>query len=87
MQMIVGIVGAPGIDNFIDQCRFGDLEETRMEKDPLRIRVPLLTFREREWVNQRLPLSPQDQPLMLPGVNPDGLRDYADVYRRLEALG
>jgi hypothetical protein len=87
MQMIVGIVGAPGIDNFIDQCRFGDLEETRMGKDPLRIRVPLLTFREREWANQRLPLSPEGHPLMLPGVNPDDLRDYADVYRRLEALG
>lgn len=87
MQMIAGIVSAPGIDNFIDQCRFSDLDEMRMGKSPLRIRVPLLTSREKAWANQRLPLSPKDPPLTLAGVNPDDLQDYADVYRRLEVIG
>jgi hypothetical protein len=87
MQMIAGIVSSPGMDNFIDQCRFGDMNETRTGETPLRIRVPLLTSREKEWANQRLPLSPKDPPLTLAGVNSKDLEDYADVYRRLETIG
>jgi hypothetical protein len=39
MQMIVGVVGGPEIDDLLDQCRFGDVAETRTGKDALHIRV------------------------------------------------
>jgi hypothetical protein len=87
MQMVVGIVSAPGMDSFLDQCRFDDVGETRTGKEALHIRVPLLTAREQAWANQRLPLAPGDAPLELTGVNPQDLQDYADVYRRLTAVG
>jgi len=87
MQMIVGVVGAPEIDDLLDQCRFGDVAETRTGRDALQIRVPLLTSRERAWANQRLPLAPGDKSLELPGVSTQDLHDYADVYRRLAAAG
>jgi hypothetical protein len=46
-----------------------------------------MTARERAWANQRLPLAPGDEALELPGVSLQDLHDYADVYRRLAAVG
>lgn len=87
MQMIAGIVSAPGIDNLVDQCRFDYVAETKTGKNALYIRVPLLTARERAWANQRLPVPPGSSLPMLAGVNPQDLLDYADVYRRLTEVG
>ncbi len=87
MQMIVGIVSAPGMDSLVDQCKFEYMAEARTDTEPLYIRVPLLTARERAWANQRLPLGPGESPLELAGVDPRDLQDYADVYRRLTAVG
>jgi len=87
MQVIVGIVSSPGMDNLIDQCKFDYMAEMKTGADALYIRVPLLTARERAWANQRLPLNPGDPPLELAGVDPHDLEDYADVYRRLTTVG
>ncbi len=87
MQVIVGIVSAPGLDNLVDQCRFDYMAEMKAEKDALYIRVPLLTSRERSWVDQRLPFVPGDPPLELAGISPRDLQDYADIYRRLSTMG
>lgn len=87
MQMIVGIVSAPGMDNLVDQCRFDYMAEAKTSKDALYIRVPLLTARERAWANQRLPLAPGDPLPVLAGVSSQDLQDYADVYRRLTEVG
>lgn len=86
MQMIVGVVSAPATDNLVDLCGFDYIAETRTGIDPLYVRVPLLTARERAWANQRLPLGRGDPPLELPGVNPKDMKDYADVYRRLATV-
>ncbi len=87
MQMMVGIISAPGMDNLVDQCRFEYMAETKTGTEPLYVRVPLLTARERAWANQRLPLGPGNPPLELAGINPRDLNDYADVYRRLASIG
>jgi hypothetical protein len=87
MQLMAGVVDGPDISELLDQCRFGDVPETRTGREALHVRVPLLTSRERAWANQRLPLAAGDGPLELPGVSPKDLQDYADVYRRLAAAG
>jgi hypothetical protein len=87
MQILGGIVSAPDIEAILDQCRFDDMPETRSAKDALYIRVPLLTHRERAWADQQLPLVPGASSLVMPGIDPKDLHDYADVYRRLAAVG
>ncbi len=88
MQMVAGVVGAPAFDRALEQCRFDDLADVRRQDEPLRVHVPLLTRRERAWLDQHLP-NAEGAPLpSLPDVlPPDDVAAYAQVYRYLEAAG
>lgn len=85
MQLIAGVVGAPAIDRTLDQCRFTDVPEVRSGADPVYVRVPMLTNRERAWVEQKLPMGAGDPSIELPGVKSEDLLLYAEIYRRLDA--
>ena len=87
MQMIAGIVSAPALELAISQLKFEEIPEVRTDDHALYVRVPLLTARERTWLEQRLPPSPGDPPLELVGIQAKDLKAYQRVYRRLAAAG
>lgn len=86
MQIVAGIIGAPGVDRSIAACAFSDLDTYRPGKDALRIEVPYLTPKERRLLNERLPRS-RGARLRLPGVPAAEVAAYANAYRWLESTG
>jgi len=84
MQMLAGVVSAPAVHRALDQCRFEDLDSVRGGADPLLLHVPLLTQRERGWLNQCLPVPPGEEMPALPGVDAPDIVAYEQVYRYLE---
>lgn len=85
MQVIAGVFDAPAMGRMLDSCRFDDVQEIRTGRDALHIRVPLLTQREKDWLNARLPVAGPNAKLpKLSGVEHKDLEAYAQVYRRLE---
>ncbi|MEU4247765.1 O-methyltransferase [Amycolatopsis sp. NPDC026612] len=85
MQMIVGVVGSDDFRETLDSCRFEELAELRREDDALVVNVPMLTRRERDWINQRLPAVGAVADISLPGVKVREIDDYKRIYRWLEA--
>lgn len=83
MQIVGGVISAPSLERALDGCYFGDLDEARSEEEALAVHVPLLTMRERDWLNQRLPPAPDEDYPILPGVPDRDLKDYCSVYRWL----
>lgn len=83
MQMIAGIISTPQMDEVLDKCRFDEVLETRTGEEALKVRVPILTLRERAWVDQRLPLAEGAALPPMAGVDAKDLSDYAEIYRRL----
>ncbi len=84
MQMLAGVIGAPAVNRGLDQCRFDDLDTVRTGREPLRLQVPLLTARERGWLDQYLPVAAGADLPALPGVGGQDVAAYVEVYRYLE---
>lgn len=84
MQMIVGVVGSEEFKETLESCRFEELVELRRGSGALEINVPMLTRRERDWLNQRLPASEEQEEISLPGIKVKEIDDYKRVYRWLE---
>ena len=81
MQTLGGIVFAPGNKNALDACRFSDLEFVRfMGDEPIYIRVPILTAKERRALDEQLPLVP-GATLAAPWLDAADAADYLLVYR------
>lgn len=83
MQLLAGIVGAPASDRLIDLCQFDEVPEVRLDGSAIHVRVPLLTRKERAWLNERLPVPSGGSLPRLPGVSAEAHNDYTAVYRRL----
>lgn len=84
MQMVAGLVGESAEDSILTICRFSDLSEIREGEEALMIRVPLLTSRERDWINQRTPIIETDKENP-PGISEKDLIAYKQIYRWLDA--
>lgn len=80
MQMYVGVIGSPGVNNVLDSCRFQDAPYYSDGLDATVIEVPYLTAHEQSTIRKRLPRK-RYQRLSLPGVEPERLKQYTDVYQ------
>lgn len=81
MQTLGGIVVAPGNQAALDTCHFQDLEFSRSTGDePIYIRVPILTAKERRALDEQLPLPPSGT-LSAPWLSATDAADYLQVYR------
>ena len=87
MQMLAGIVGSPVLDSALDNCRFDEVEELRKGAEAVEVRVPLLTTKERAWLNEQLPLLDGDATPELQGVKEKEIVAYQQIYRRLQGAG
>lgn len=84
MQIVAGIIGGPGMDQAITNCRFDKVDAYRPGKAALRVEVPYLTPKERRYLNERLPRAKYAR-LKLPGVADAEVRAYESAYRWLES--
>ena len=81
MQTLGGIVVAPGNKNAFDAARFQDLEFVRSAgEEPIFVRVPILTAKERRALDEQLPLAPGAS-LFAPWLDATDAADYLQVYR------
>lgn len=88
MQVLGGVVSAPAVERALDLCQFADIDEVRLAgQDPLHVYVPLLTARERDWLNQRLPVAAGGAEPALAGVKQKDISAYVKMYRWLESAG
>ncbi|MFF3559965.1 O-methyltransferase [Streptomyces sp. NPDC002574] len=81
MQTIGGIV--VGLSNRVsfDSCRFQELDFVRFAGDePLEVRVPILTAKERRALEEQLPLPAGDE-LKAPWLKEQDARDFLRLYR------
>ncbi|WP_125779814.1 O-methyltransferase [Amycolatopsis sp. WAC 01375] len=85
MQLLVGIVGGVSMDSMIKICKFEDLAEYRDSEAALTIKVPLLTNREQDWINQRVADGVYESGCQIPGVPKSDVDDYRQIYRWLES--
>ncbi|MDT9661834.1 hypothetical protein RTZ71_14100 [Rhodococcus qingshengii] len=84
MQFFAGIIGSQELDQSIRSARFSAMREYRSGKDPLNVRVPLLTANERRILNRMLPIVDGDPLPGLDGLRQKDIRSYVEVYRWLE---
>jgi len=82
MQTYGGIVLIPALERTIlDICRFGDLDFIREEgSEPVVIEVPDLTAKERQHLEQQLPVAAGTLPT-LPGLSEVDAEQFAHFYR------
>jgi hypothetical protein len=81
MQTLGGIAVGPGNKTAFDACRFDELEFARFAgSEPVYIRVPVLTAKERRALDEQLPLAPSAN-LSAPWLDPTDAEDYLQVYR------
>jgi SAM-dependent methyltransferase len=85
MQMVVGIVSSVSFDRTVEMCRFDDLSELRTASEALVVHVPLLTRREKDWINQRIPIEADGTSPSLPGIKSEDVEEYCRIYRWLES--
>lgn len=85
MQLMAGVVGAPAADRILEVCRFDDVPEVRSDGSAVQVRVPLLTHKERAWLNERLPHRTETALPRPRGVSRQDAEDYASIYRRFPA--
>ena len=84
MQLMAGVVDAPDVHEGLLRCKFGDMNEVRTGEDALLVEVPILTNRERQALNAKLP---GKVPSSFAGIPQEKLQAYADMYRWLESVG
>jgi len=80
MQLYVGVIGSPGMNNVLDSCRFRDVPYFSDGLQASVIEVPYLTAHEQSTIRKKLPRKKR-QRLSLPGVDSDRLKQYTDVYQ------
>lgn len=80
MQMYVGVIGSPGLNNLLHSCHFQDASYYSDGLDATVIDVPYLTEHEQSTIRKKLPRK-KYQRLSLPGVDPERLKQYTDVYQ------
>jgi hypothetical protein len=80
MQTSGWVVSSTGLDQTIDGCRFAELGFVRTGDQPMELEVPVLTRRELQYLNQKLPL--QRRARLQEGWLDRGLQEkYAKLYR------
>lgn len=84
MQLVAGIVDGPDVHEGLQRCRFGDMDEVRTGEEALLVEIPILTNRERQALNAKLP---GKVPSSFAGIPQEALQAYADMYRWLESVG
>jgi len=80
MQTSGWIVSSTGLDRTVDTCRFEELDFVRMGDEPMVIEVPVLTDRELQYLNQKLPLKKRAR-LRESWLDPGVQETYAKLYQ------
>lgn len=78
MQTLAWIVSSDALDQTVESCRFGQLDFVRREAQVLELKVPVLTKRELNYLNQRLPAS---RKIAQRWLDPALVEQYRQVYR------
>ncbi|UUZ59546.1 O-methyltransferase [Nocardioides sp. B-3] len=81
MQTIVGIIDHPDIHDKLKLCRFDQMPEVSIDEKALQATVPVLTPRERQALNSKLP----GKVTSFAGIPEEKLRAYSDMYRWMDA--
>lgn len=80
MQTLGGVVSAAGTQRAFQNCRFEELEFVRFSgNDPLLLRVPTLTTKERRTIEEKLPAG--SDTVEFSWLSDADKRDYLQVYR------
>lgn len=83
MQMIVGVIDHPDIHESLTACRFQDMPEVRDGAGALAIQIPVLTTREKQALNSKLPGAVRS----FAGISESDLKAYAAMYRWMDRTG
>jgi hypothetical protein len=86
MQTIGGMVYTAAMQRTVEQCRFSELDFVREGAESFALRVPMLTHRERLYLESQLPLK-SGETLSLPGLSDDDKEAFLAVYRYQRAVG
>ncbi|MGW0772693.1 O-methyltransferase [Streptomyces sp. NPDC002835] len=85
MQTFGGVVVGPGTSVGFDSCRFKELDFVRFAGDePYKIRVPVLTAKERRALEEQIPLPTGDE-LKVPWLPARDAQDFLRLYRYMKA--
>jgi hypothetical protein len=80
MQTLGWVVSSPGLDKTVAECLIENLEVSRTGEDPMVIKLPVLTRREAQYLNARLPV-PAGQSLAETWLDRRSQAEYAGLYR------
>lgn len=83
MQLLAGIVDHPDIHKRVAGCHFEEMDVVRDGPEPIVIKVPLLTNRERMTLSKTLPGKPTKS---IAGIPVNQLVAYAEMYRWMDAV-
>lgn len=80
MQTVGWVVSTPGLDQAITESRIEHLPSSRTGVDPMVVKLPVLTRREVQYLNTRLPLAPGET-LTEDWLELPAQAEYATLYR------
>jgi hypothetical protein len=80
MQTLGGVVTDPATSRCVQNCRFEELEFIRTDEDPIILRVPFLTPKERRALDEQLPQE-SGRILNSYGLDEKDVDDYLTIYR------
>jgi hypothetical protein len=81
MLTVGGIFYKAGDQELLRRCQFESLDYVRLDnEEPYEIKVPVMTPRERHYLNQRLPHGTHQEALNI-GLTADEVAHYIRLYR------
>ncbi len=81
MLTVGGVLYEERDEATLEQCQFGSLEFVRPDDTPYTIEVPILTPRERQYLNRKLPQGAVKEAIEEIGLTEIDVSNYARLYR------
>ena len=85
MQTVGWLVSSEALSQQVANCQFEQLRFIRDGEDPFLLRVPVLTAKEVEYLNGKLPLKGRAK-LKEAWLDAQALEDYPEIYRYYPAF-
>ncbi|NQT02032.1 MAG: hypothetical protein HQ580_08420 [Planctomycetes bacterium] len=85
MLTVGGIFYEVGDEDIFQQCQFKNLDYVRFDNEPYTISVPVMTLRERRYLDKRLPQGACKEALEI-GLTESEIANYVRLYRYCPAF-